>query len=132
MALIKPDLSEVQNLGPIEPGTYAAKIVAVEAKVSSKGNPMIVPKFEIQVPGDEKPRTRNSFLVISGEGAYGFGQLLRSTGFGDIAEQLADPNYQPKPEFDTDSLIGQSCQVVIEEAIYNNEKRDSIKSYLPA
>lgn len=130
--LIQPDLSDADSFGPIEPGTYQAKIESVEAKQSGKGNPMIVPKFVIDVEG--KPRKRNSYLVITGEGAYGFSQLLRACHFDDLAAKYGDRSTPlgEKPPFNTDDLIGQELQVVIDTQIYNGEKRDTIKNYLRA
>lgn len=132
MPIIQPDTSQAEDMSPIEPGTYRAKVVSCESKNSKeKGTPMIVPKFEVTVNGSDKPRKRQAYLVITGPGAGGFDQLLRATGFGKLADQLKDPAVQPKPPFDTDQLVGQECQVVVEEELYNNEKRDRIKSFLP-
>lgn len=129
MALIQPDTSEAQEMTPIEPGTYPGVITEVEFKQSAAGNPMVVCKWEIDVEG--KTRTRKSYLVVTGEGAFNFDQLLRSTGFTEVADIYKDPE-SDNPEFDTDSLVGQSCNVVIESQMYKDELRDSIKSYLPA
>lgn len=130
MPIIQPDTSGMMEQGAIEPGTYPAKIIDVEFQNSkSSGNPMIVPKIEITVEG--KPRTRKAYLVITGEGAFNFDQLLRATGFGDTADQLKDPSVQPKPEFDTDELIGQEMQVIVEADTYNGQLRDKIRGYLP-
>lgn len=129
MPVIQPDTSAAQDMGAIEPGTYAAKIVACDYKMSKSGNPMIVPKFDVTVDG--KTRSRSSYLVVTGEGAFGFDQLLRATGFGAMADQYRDPS-QPNPPFDTDNLIGQELNVVISTEIYNGEKRDAIKGYLKA
>ena len=128
--LIKPDLSDADSFGPIEPGTYPAKVESVDSKTSGKGNPMIVPKFAIDVDG--KVRKRNSYLVIQGEGAYGFSQLLRATHFDDIAAKYADKSIPlaDKPDFNTDDLVGQELMVVIDHQLYNGEMRDTIKNYL--
>jgi len=130
--LIKPDLTDADSFGPIEPGTYPAKIESVEFKQSGKGNPMIVPKFAIAV-GD-KVRKRNSYLVIAGEGAYGFSQLLRATHFDELAQAYGDKSISlaDKPEFNTDDLIGQELMVVLDHQLYNGEMRDTIKNYLRA
>lgn len=130
MPIINPDTSEAVDMSAIEPGTYPAKIVEVASQVSKQGNPMIVPKFQVTVDG--KRRIRKSYLVITGEGAYGFDQLLRATGFSDIADQYKNPSVNPKPPFDTDSLIGQELMVKIDSEMYENELRDQIKGYLPA
>lgn len=128
--LIQPDLSDADAFGPIEPGTYPAKIESVEAKQSNKGNPMIVPKFVINVEG--KDRKRNAYLVIQGEGAYGFSQLLRACHFDQLADIYGNRSVplNEKPPFNTDDLVGQELQVVIDTQIYNGEKRDQIKNYL--
>lgn len=127
MPVLKPDTSLAQDMGAIEPGTYPAKIVACDSQVSKNGNPMAVPSFEVMVDG--KKRTRKSFLVVSGEGAYGFDQLLRACGFEDLADQYKDPNVQPKPDFDTDNLIGCEVNVRIDLELYQGQQRDNIKSY---
>lgn len=131
MPIVNPDTSQISDQGPIEPGTYPATIKEVEYKTSkSSGNPMIVPKFGVMVEGKERPR--QAYLVITGEGAYGFDQLLRACGFDTLADQFHDPTVQPKPDFDTDNLVGQEIQVVIESDVYNGQMRDKIKSYLKA
>lgn len=131
MPIIQPDTSEAVNMGPIEPGTYRAKIVDVPYQLSKKNNPMIVPKFEISV-GDEKPRVRQAFLVISGPGSFNFDQLLRACHFDELADQYKDPSV-PNPDFDTDTLVGQELQVVIDSRLDDgNNLRDDIKGFLKA
>lgn len=130
MPVLNPDTSQAQDFTtPIEPGTYHAKIVACAAQNSKKGNPMIVPKFEITMP-DGKTRTRQAYLVITGEGAMGFDQILRACHMTDLADQLRDPSVSPKPSFDTDTLVGQELQVIIEPNLYEGQKRDQIAGYL--
>lgn len=129
MPIIQPDTSLAQEMGPIEPGTYPAKIVDVEYKTSKSGNPMIVVKFDVNVDG--KSRTRNAYVVVSGEGAFGFDQLLRACHFDDLADQYRDPSV-PNPDFDTDNLKGIELQVRIDSELYQGQKRDNIKSYAKA
>lgn len=124
MPMLEPDLSEIDV--PIAAGTYKGKIIEVEVKTSQKGNPMIVPKFEVDVEG--KRRVRQAYLVITGQGAYGFAGLLKSTGFADVAAKMKAGEKVP---FDTDSLINQECNLVIEPEEYNGEMRDKIASFLP-
>jgi hypothetical protein len=126
MPIINPDLTQV---GPIEPGTYPAKIVKVDNQRSAKGNNMIVPTFEVSVRGSS--RNRSAYLVYEGPGARGFQQLLRACGMAQLAAQYEDPN-QPSPPFDTDQLLGASLNVVVDEEMYEGEKRDRITSYLKA
>ena len=131
MPIVNPDTSAVKDQGPIEPGTYKAKIVGVDFQTSQKsGNPMIVPNLEVQTGDSVRPR--KTYLVITGEGAYGFDNLLRATGFDELADKFRDPSVQPKPEFDTDQLIGQEVNVVIESDTYNGQLRDKIRSFLKA
>jgi hypothetical protein len=131
MPIVNPDTSNISEQGPIDPGTYKAKIVGVDFQTSkSSGNPMIVPNLEVDVNG--KMRPRKTWLVITGEGAYGFDNLLRACGFDEIADQFRDPAVQPKPDFDTDQLIGQEVNVVIEPDTYNGQLRDKVRSFLRA
>lgn len=122
--IITPDLSEVNK--PIDPGTYEAKIISVEAKTSKNDNPMIVAKFQIDASGKEY--YRNSYMVITGAGAFNFEQLLRATHFDDVANSMKSGSPVP---FDTDNLIGQEVIVVIESDVYNGAITDKIKSFLP-
>lgn len=131
MPIINPDTSAQLDMTPLEEGTYPAKITAVEFKhAKSSGNPMIVP--EIVIEHDGRSYTRRSYLVITGEGSYGFDQLLRCCGFDSTADEFKDPTLSTKPSFDTDELIGCEINVVIAHEIYNNEIRDKVKSFLPA
>lgn len=130
--LIKPDLSNASDFTNLDPNTYPAKIVGCEYQMSKKENPMIVPEFEITVPGTDKRAKRKAYLVISGEGAYGFGQLLRATNFDQLAAAYSNKEIplSEKPEFNTDDLIGQELNVVIDHQMYNGQPRDYIKTYL--
>lgn len=130
MPIINPDTTQMLEMGAIDAGTYPAEITGVEFKSSKAGNPMIVVDMGVEV-GDTK-RPRKSYIVITGESAYNFDQLLRACGFHQLADAYKDKSVQPKPSFDTDELIGQRLNVVIEPHLYNNEMRDQIKSYLPA
>lgn len=125
MPIITPDLSQS---GPIKPGTYRAKIIACEAKTSKNGNPMIVPDFEIDT-GDETPRSRKAYIVTSGAGARPFGQLLRATGFSDLADIYMGDSLS-KPPFDTDDLVGQELMLQVEAETYNGEPSDKIAGYM--
>jgi hypothetical protein len=83
--IIQPDTSQAQDMGPMEPGTYQASVAEVGFQnAKSSGNPMIVPKIKVQYEGNE--RTRLTYLVIVGEGAFGFDQFLRACGFDAIAD----------------------------------------------
>lgn len=137
MPVLQPDTSAAEDFSqPIAPGTYSASIVACDVGKSKAGNQKIVPKFKIMVDGHE--RTRQAHLVISGEGSMGLDQLLRACHMDELADAYRDASVNPKPGLDTDTLIGQELQVVIEENLYKPEgggaeqKRDQISGYLRA
>ena len=126
MPVIKPDLTEVNK--PIEPGTYEANLTGpIDLATSKAGNPMLVIKLGVQVNGKTVPRTLRQ--VVTGAGAFGFEQLLRACKFGDLADDLRRGGH---PDFDTDKLIGQKLQVVVEADTYNGQITDKITGYLPA
>jgi len=127
MTLLTPNTSEMEDLTPIEPGTFAATIVKAEADKSKAGNQMIVPTFEVAV-GDGT-RTRKSYLAIEGRGTWGFDQLLRACDMDELADQYKDPTVE-NPPFDTDVLIGQSVMLVIDTQEYQGQPRDTITTYL--
>ena len=126
MPMIEPDLSEVDK--PLSPNTYKSKIVSVDYKTSKAGNPMIVVKFEIGPQHDlKKTRTRQAYLVITGDGAFNFEQLLRACHFDDVANNLKAGIKQP---FDTDELLEQELNLVVESDVYNGNPSDKIVAYL--
>lgn len=125
MPIINPDLTEVTS-GVIEPGTYKAKIDAVEFKTAkSSGNPMIVVDFSVHVKDLEY--TRKAYLVITGAGAFNFEQLLRATHFDEVADKLKAGE---KIDFNTDDLVGQELNVVVEADSYNGQLTDKVRSYI--
>lgn len=129
--LLNPDTSEQLDLSPIAAGTYPCKIVKTEIGTSkTSGNPKVVAHLEVEVNG--KPRPRQAHMVISGKGSGTFDGCLRSCGFVAEADAFKDPSVQPKPQFDSDQLVGKACLVIIEEQIYEGNKSDQIKGFLPA
>lgn len=137
MPVLQPDTSAAEDFStPIPPATYPASIVACDVGKSKAGNQKIMPKFKIMVDGHE--RTRTAHLVISGEGSMGLDQLLRAVHMNDLADAYRDPTINPKPGLDTDTLVGQELQVVVEENLYKpdgggpEQKRDQITGYLRA
>lgn len=127
MPLIAPDTSQAIDMTPILPGTYRARVQEIGFELSKKGNPMVVVKFGVTV--DDKVRSRNSYLVITGEGAGGFDQLLRSCHFVTEADAYRAGGKEP---FDTDKLLGQELLVVIDTQQYEGSPRDFIKTFLAA
>lgn len=137
MPVLNPDTSQAEDYStPIEPGTYRARITTADAGKSKRGNQKLVAKVEITIPGSNNPRTRTIHQVVEGEGAFGFDQLLRACNLEELAAAFKDPSVSPKPAFDTDVLVGQELQVVIEHQLYKNdatgqeETRDQISGYL--
>jgi hypothetical protein len=88
---------------------------------------MIVIPFVLNNNGKNVKRTVRQ--VITGAGAFGFEQLLRATGFDDVANSLKSGNPQP---FDTDKLVGQKLNVTVETDTYNGQLTDKITGYLKA
>lgn len=129
MPIIQPDLSEVQS-NVIEPNTWMANITNVETGISKNGNPKIVVHLDVTAQGGKQFK-RQSHLIITGKGAFQFEQLLRATGFGDVADAYKNPN-APKPDFDTDMLIGKPVNVVVEADTYNGAPSDKIQQFLAA
>lgn len=126
MPVIFPDTSTMIDMGPIADGVYPAKILEVLVETSKKGNQMIVPKFDVNI-GEGKTKHRKSYIVIAGEGSYNFDQLLRACHFDDLADSIKAGQ---KPPFDSDSLVGQECQVIIKTELVDNQTRDNISGYL--
>lgn len=125
MAIITPDLSQVES-GTIEPGTYPAKIVSADPGTSNSGSPKIVVKMEVNVGGKARPRTAH--IVTSGKGAFNFDRLLRACRLDTDADGIkANPGSYA---FDTDKLVGQELNVVIDSELYQGEARDQIKSFV--
>lgn len=131
MPVVTPDTTQMEDLSPIEPGTYKAKVTACGSEKSKEaGTPMIVPKFDVDVNG--KTKSRSTYLVIEGKGTWGFDQFLRAVHLDSLADQYKDPNVSPKPPFDTDTLIGQELMVNIDSDIYKGTVRDRIVGFLRA
>ena len=127
MPIINPDLSEVNK--PLDPGTYPAEVEGpIEFTTSKNDNPMIVVPFRVDA-GDGKTKKRTARLVITGAGAFGFAQLLRACHFDSVADALQSGQKAP---FDTDQLVGQKLQLVVEQDTWNGNLTDKIVSYLPA
>lgn len=126
MPIITPDLSGV---GPIEPGTYEAEIMAADPGTSKSGGSKLIVDFKVDV-GNGQTKKRQSHLPIEGSGAFGFDQLLRACHLDEIADRLKDKSADHS--FDTDALIGQKLLLVIEEQMYNGNKTDQIQTFLRA
>ena len=120
-----PDLSDVVS-NVIDKGAYEAEIKTVTpGTAKSSGNPKIDVEFAINVNGTEYTRTAS--IPITGKGAFRFGQLLRATGFGQIADKLAKGERTP---VNTEDLEGQRLTVVIDHETWNDEPRDKIEKFV--
>ena len=108
MPLIQPDFSDLDK--PIEPGTYTASITDVDVVVSKAGNPGIKPTLEINDNGTTRTRA-NTWVSVTGKGAFMFERLLRAAGFDDEANRIMAGE---RIEFDTDKLIGHEILVNVE------------------
>lgn len=127
MPMIQPDLSDV---GPIEAGTYKARIDSCAPGVSKAGNPKLDIQFSI-FTGGEKPKTRKIGMPYSGAGAFGFASLLRACHMAELANAYQSKD-DVKPAFDTDSLVGQELMVTVEADTWNDQLTDKITGYLTA
>lgn len=126
MPIIEPDLSETEQLGPHDPGTYKATIETVEAtKGKEKGTPMLVLNCAC-VDGEGKVFHRKAWVVTAGAGAGNFEQLLRACNLDGVADQLRTS----KAPFNTDVLVGQQVNVILENEEYKGQMRDRINGFL--
>lgn len=126
MPVVNPDLSQAEDLGAHEPGTYRAKIESCEVtKSREKGTNMIVPSFELRT-GDGKIFHRRAYIVTEGAGAGNFEQLLRACRLDEVADKLRT---SPAP-FDTDILLGQEVNCILENEEYKGQMRDRINGFL--
>lgn len=129
MPIIEPDLSEVKDFQPWDPGVYAGKIVEVDFQTSKKsGNPMIVPNFEVR-NNDGDTRKMKTWMVVTGEGAYNFESLLRAVGLHDVADRMRGGE---KIAFDTDELIGLELNIQVEQEAYNGRMQNKVAGFLAA
>lgn len=125
MPEIMPDLSEVQS-NTIPVGTYEARIKSATPDVAkSSGNPVLKTEFEVYVGGNAVPRTMS--IPTSGKGAFRFLQLLRATGFTEIANQMSKGD---KVAFNSDDLEGQTLTVTVEHEEYQGEMQDRIQKFV--
>lgn len=126
MPLIQPNLADVVSNDP-PVGTWPGEIVALEDKPSKKGNPMLTVTVAMEIDGIKYEL--RGYHVYTGRAAYGFENLLRACRFDDVADSLK----RGEPlNFNTDDLMHQQVQVVVEEQVDDNgQKRKGIKGYTP-
>lgn len=125
MPIIEPDLSEVESIKPMEPGTYRATCLTAVPKTSSSGNPMLEVESEVDYNG--QTRKKKDWIVTSGKAAYKFENFLRAVGMDEAADKLRAKERFP---IDTDNFLGATYNVVVEADTYNGEPTDRISKYL--
>lgn len=127
MPEIMPDLSQVES-GNIEPGVYPARIATATSGTSQAGNAKVTVEFECDL-GNGVKKTRKSDIPITGKGAFKWAQLLRATGFADLAAKYEAGEKVP---FNTDNLIDQNLNVEISPGQAKDEGGfwDEVKKYI--
>lgn len=103
--LVQADMSEVTDSAPIEAGTYSARMVEVEPKVSKAGNDYLNWKGEIFDHEKANGRIFYHRTMLKGKGAFALADLYAAT----TGETLQKGSM----EMDTDQLIGQDFRVVL-------------------
>ena len=133
MGVIQPNTADMVSLAPMPVGTWRASIVACRTGISKeKKTPMIIPKFLVSYVSDDGKsgtKEREAWIVTEGPGSFNFDQLLRAVNMDELADQYADEN-QAGPAFDTDTLIGQELNVMVDHQDYQGSIRDTINGYL--
>jgi len=140
MPVIQPDVSEMTDFQASRPNTYEAvikEVIGVRSKEPNKNTGKytngIQPTFEFKAPrladAEERLITRRKWLAIDGKGTFSFDQLLRCTGFKEVADSMkASPG---SVAFDTDDLVGKRVQVIVTTVTFEGKLQDDIDSFLP-
>ena len=104
MVRITLNLDDVGNTFTIiEPGRYPARVVDIEEKESSTGNPMLVWSWELE-GGDYSGQEIRSFTSLQDHALFGLKQHLEAFGIsGEV-------------DIDTDKLIGKTAVLTIVKA----------------
>ena len=93
----------------IEPGRYPARVVDIEEKESSTGNPMLVWSWELE-GGDYSGQEIKSFTSLQDHALFGLKQHLEAFGVsGEV-------------DIDTDKLIGKTAMLTITKAKTRSKK----------
>ena len=101
MVRITLNLDDVGNTFTIiEPGRYPARVVDIEEKESSTGNPMLAWSWELE-GGDYSGREIMSFTSLQDHALFGLKEHLEAFGIsGEV-------------DLDTDKLIGKTAMLTI-------------------
>jgi len=85
----------------IEPGRYPARVVDIEERESSTGNPMLVWSWELEGDRDYSGREIKSFTSLQDHALFSLKQHLEAFGIsGEV-------------DLDTDKLIGKTAMLTI-------------------
>lgn len=122
------DASDVEDFTAIPEGTYPAKVVEIEDVAKGPKAQYIPIVFQV-TDGEYVNRKLWRNYVIEGKGLFGLIDLINKLlGAGTMeAGSVTD--------FDTDNLLDQPCNVVVEEYEYpegSGEMRNEIKRVLTA
>lgn len=127
MPILEANFDEIK---PLEAGTFMGDILGLMDAMTQKGQRKVFLSSTLMVNGEPKNKTYS--IMLEGKGAFMWERLLRATGFSDVANRLSNGERVP---FDSDQLIGQSVQFVIEQRpSYNdpNKIEDTVVNFLPA
>lgn len=104
MVRITLNLDDVGNTFTIiEPGRYPARVVDIEEKESSTGNPMLAWSWELE-GGDYSGREIMSFTSLQDHALFGLKEHLEAFGIsGEV-------------DIDTDKLIGKTAMLTVVKA----------------
>ncbi len=105
MVRITLNLDDVGNsFTIIEPGRYPARVVDIEEKESSTGNPMLVWSWELEGVDGHVGQEIKSFTSLQDHALFGLKQHLEAFGIsGEV-------------DLDTDKLIGKTAVLTIAKA----------------
>ena len=105
MVRITLNLDDVGNTFTIiEPGRYPARVVDIEEKESSTGNPMLVWSWELEGVDGHVGQEIKSFTSLQDHALFGLKQHLEAFGIsGEV-------------DLDTDKLIGKTAVLTIAKA----------------
>lgn len=121
MPILNLDFSNVPSREPLEPGWYAARIEAVEEKLSSTNKPMIVLTYLITGDANGEPVEGNrkifENLVLVENCLWKVKSVFSALGIP--TEDIC--------ELDTDELVGMELAIKLVQETYQGEIRNYTK-----
>jgi hypothetical protein len=129
MPKVRMDLSEAISFKPVDAGTYPAEVVEVkDAKSSDKATflPIVLEISE----GEAQGRKLFHNIMLSGKGAGRGADEL-----GNLLGEEIDPDAMDEFAFDTDDLIGATCQIVVSQREWpegSGDMQNDVKKVLKA